>query len=158
VALQFFATGVALGITAWYLAQRDTGRSARGDACLPHDGVDQDEFALRRDFTLSARVVDAGGPVVRRHDPRQGGSRFVRRASQLSTLVGFGSTAIMLIAQPMIADLYARGKIDELIKLSRQIVLLALLASIPVFLGVLVLGRPCWRAFTGLTSSRRFPY
>jgi O-antigen/teichoic acid export membrane protein len=62
-------------------------------------------------------------------------------ASQLATLVGFGSAGIMLIAQPMIADLYARGRIPALIKLSRQIVLLALVASIPVFVGITLFGR-----------------
>jgi O-antigen/teichoic acid export membrane protein len=63
----------------------------------------------------------------------------------------------MLIAQPMIADLYARGKIDDLIKLSRQIVMLALIASIPVFLGVLLLGRVLLVRIYGPAFEPAFP-
>lgn len=61
-------------------------------------------------------------------------------ASQFSTLVGFGSAAIMVIAQPMIAELYARGQLADLRRISKQIIRLSLIVSVPVFLGIIVLG------------------
>jgi O-antigen/teichoic acid export membrane protein len=61
-------------------------------------------------------------------------------ASQFATLVGFGSAAIMVIAQPMIAELYARGQLVDLRRISKQIIRLSLIVSIPVFLGIVVLG------------------
>jgi O-antigen/teichoic acid export membrane protein len=61
-------------------------------------------------------------------------------ASQFSSLVGFGSAAIMVIAMPMIAELYARGRLADLRRISRQIIRLSLMVSVPVFLALAVLG------------------
>ncbi|MEO5817805.1 MAG: oligosaccharide flippase family protein [Gemmatimonadaceae bacterium] len=141
VAVQFFATGIALFITAWYL------RRAMPDAALKATPVYHTMEWIKTSshfvaISISQLVLSTQadllfvGTILGKAEVGLYGA-----ASQLATLVGFGSTAIMLIAQPMIADLYARGKIDALIKLSRQIVMLALVASIPVFVGVLLLGR-----------------
>jgi O-antigen/teichoic acid export membrane protein len=61
-------------------------------------------------------------------------------ASQFATLVGFGSAAIMVIAQPMIAELYARGQLADLRRISKQIIRLSVVVSVPVFLGIVVFG------------------
>lgn len=68
-------------------------------------------------------------------------------ASQLATLVAFGATAILLIAQPMIADLYARKQIEELKRLAKQITILAGIASVPVFLVIMLLGHYLLRLY-----------
>ncbi len=141
VALQFFATGIALFITAWYL-RRATPVEALAATPVYHTMEWIKTSAHFVAISISQLVLSTQadllfvGTILGKTEVGLYGA-----ASQLATLVGFGSTAIMLIAQPMIADLYARGKIAELIKLSRHIVMLALLASIPVFIGVLLLGR-----------------
>lgn len=141
VALQFFATGIALIITAWYLRRATplevytvppayhTMEWIRTSSHFVAISISQLVLSTQADLLFVGTIL--GKAEVGLYGA----------ASQLATLVGFGSTAIMLIAQPMIADLYARGKIDALIKLSRQIVMLALGASIPVFIGVALLGR-----------------
>jgi O-antigen/teichoic acid export membrane protein len=141
VAVQFFATGIALVITAWYLR-----RATPVETMIAKPVYHTMEWIKTSShfvaISISQLVLSTQadllfvGTILGKTEVGLYGA-----ASQLATLVGFGSTAIMLIAQPMIADLYARGKIDALVKLSRQIVLLALVASIPVFLGVALLGR-----------------
>jgi O-antigen/teichoic acid export membrane protein len=141
VAVQFFATGIALCITAWYM------RQATPPQVFAVPAVYHTMEWIRTSYhfvaiSISQLVLSTQadllfvGTLLGKAEVGLYGA-----AAQIATLVGFGSTAIMVIAQPMIADLYARGKIDALIKLSRQIVLLALIASIPVFLGVALLGR-----------------
>jgi O-antigen/teichoic acid export membrane protein len=141
VAVQFFATGIALCITAWYM------RQATPPKVFAVPAVYHTMEWIRTSYhfvaiSISQLVLSTQadllfvGTLLGKAEVGLYGA-----AAQIATLVGFGSTAIMVIAQPMIADLYARGKIDALIKLSRQIVLLALIASIPVFLGVALLGR-----------------
>lgn len=61
-------------------------------------------------------------------------------AAQLALLVGFGSNAIMLMAQPMIADLFARHQLRRS-KVIRQIVVMGLVASGPLSLGLIIGGR-----------------
>jgi len=157
VAVQFFATGIALGITAWYL------RSATPAEALTATPVYHTKEWIKTSshfvaISISQLVLSTQadllfvGTILGKAEVGLYGA-----ASQLATLVGFGSTAIMLIAQPMIADLYARGKINELIKLSRQIVLLALVASIPVFLGVALLGRVLLARIYGPDFEPAFP-
>lgn len=63
-------------------------------------------------------------------------------ASQATSLIGFGATAVMYAAQPMIAEMYARKQQHELQKLVRHVTTLALLGSVPVFLGLVLVGRP----------------
>jgi O-antigen/teichoic acid export membrane protein len=141
VVVQFFATGVALSLTAWYL------RSARPPESVKVTPVYHTMEWVKASshfvaISISQLVLSTQadllfvGTLLGKAEVGLYGA-----ASQLATLVGFGSTAIMVIAQPMIADLYARGHISALIKLSRQIVLLALIASIPVFFGVVALGK-----------------
>ena len=157
VAVQFFATGIALFITAWYL------RRATPDAALNVTPVYHTMEWIKTSshfvaISISQLVLSTQadllfvGTILGKAEVGLYGA-----ASQLATLVGFGSTAIMLIAQPMIADLYARGKIDALIKLSRQIVMLALVASIPVFVGVLLLGRLLLARIYGPAFEPAFP-
>ena len=68
-------------------------------------------------------------------------------ASQFAMIVGFGANAIMVMAQPMIADLYARGQISKLLLLARQIVGLTAVASVPVFAFVTLLGPKLLRLY-----------
>ena len=142
VAVQFFATGIALFITAWFL------RGATPFEALKATPVYHTMEWVRTSFQFVAISVSQlvlstqadllfVGTLLGKAEVGLYGA-----ASQIATLVGFGSTAIMVIAQPMIADLYARGQISALIKLARQIVVLALIASVPVFAGVALFGRP----------------
>ena len=157
VAVQFFATGIALVMTAWYL------RRAMPEEALQTKPVYHTMEWIKTSshfvaISISQLVLSTQadllfvGTILGKAEVGLYGA-----ASQLATLVGFGSTAIMLIAQPMIADLYARGKIDDLIKLSRQVVMLALIASIPVFLGVLLLGRLLLTHIYGPAFEPAFP-
>ncbi len=141
VAVQFFATGIALFITAWYL-RRATPVETLEAKPVYHtmEWIKTSSHFVAISISQLVLSTQADllfvGTILGKAEVGLYGA-----ASQLATLVGFGSTAIMLIAQPMIADLYARGDIAKLIKLSRQVVLLALVASIPVFIGVALLGR-----------------
>lgn len=157
VAVQFFATGIALFITAWYL-RRATPIESLHVTPVYHtmEWIKTSSHFVAISISQLVLSTQADllfvGTILGKAEVGLYGA-----ASQLATLVGFGSTAIMLIAQPMIADLYARGRIDDLIKLSRQIVMLALLASIPVFLGVLLLGRPLLARIYGPDFEPAFP-
>lgn len=62
-------------------------------------------------------------------------------ASQFAVLVSFGATAAVFIAQPMIADLYARRRDADLQRLVHQVVLVAFAVSVPVFVGLVLFGR-----------------
>jgi len=157
VAVQFFATGIALCMTAWYLRSATPIEAVKATPVYhTMEWVKTSSHFVAISISQLVLSTQADllfvGTILGKTEVGLYGA-----ASQLSTLVGFGSTAIMLIAQPMIADLYARGKIDALIKLSRQIVLLALVASIPVFLGVLVLGRPLLARIYGPDFEPAFP-
>ncbi|MEO8335902.1 MAG: oligosaccharide flippase family protein [bacterium] len=157
VAVQFFATGIALFVTAWYLrlatppqvfAIRPIYHTMEWIKTSSHFvAISISQLVL----STQADLLFVGTLLGKAEVGLYGA------ASQLATLVGFGSTAIMVIAQPMIADLYARGKINELIKLSRQIVVLALIASIPVFLGVALLGRVLLARIYGPDFEPAFP-
>ncbi|MEP6731614.1 MAG: oligosaccharide flippase family protein [bacterium] len=141
IAIQFFATGLALSITAWFLRSA-VPRAAMSVAPVYHTmewvrasshfvaiSIAQLVLSTQADLLFVGALV---GTVA---------TGLYGAASQFATLVAVGSTAIMVIAQPMIADLYARNRIPELARLSRQIMLLTILASMPVFVGVVVFGR-----------------
>ncbi len=157
VAVQFFATGIALCFTAWYL-QRSTPVEATRVTPVYHTMEWIRTSAQFAAISISQLVLSTQadllfvGTLLGKAEVGLYGA-----ASQLATLVGFGSAAIMLIAQPMIADLYARGNIPALIKLSRQIVFLALVASIPVFLGVALFGRALLTHIYGAAFEPAFP-
>lgn len=149
VAVQFFATGIALCITAWYL------RSATPPAALKATPIYHTMEWVRTSahfvaISISQLVLSTQadllfvGTLLGKVEVGLYGA-----ASQIAMLVGFGSSAVMLIAQPMIADHYARGQIPALIKLARQITMLALVASLPVFVGVVLFGRPLLVAIYG---------
>lgn len=74
-------------------------------------------------------------------------------ASQFTTLVGFGASALMFMVQPRIADLHARGDRGGLQRLVHQSTTIGLLASAPVLFVLLTFGRPLLsvygRQFTG---------
>jgi O-antigen/teichoic acid export membrane protein len=157
VAVQFFATGIGLFITAWYL-KRATPPEALSAKPVYHtmEWIKTSSHFVAISISQLVLSTQADllfvGTILGKAEVGLYGA-----ASQLATLVGFGSTAIMLIAQPMIADLYARGNITALIKLSRQIVLLALVASIPVFLGLALLGHALLARIYGPDFEPAFP-
>lgn len=141
VAIQFFATAVALSITAWFLRSAvprealnvppvyHTMEWVRASSHFVAISIAQLVLSTQADLLFVGALVGTAATGL------------YGAASQFATLVGFGSTAIMVIAQPMIADLYARDRIPALARLSRQIVTLTFLASMPVFVGVVVFGR-----------------
>lgn len=61
-------------------------------------------------------------------------------ASQLATLVGFGVNAVGAIGMPMIAQLYAQGRHDDLQHLVRHYTRINLALSVPVVVLVAVVG------------------
>lgn len=61
-------------------------------------------------------------------------------ASQLAMLVNFGVTAVLFITAPMISELHARGRHHDLQRLVSMATRANLLASVPVFLALLVGG------------------
>ena len=137
---QVVATGVALLASTWYL-RRSLPREAR---------VAQPSYDLRDwirtsvDFigiSLSQLLLSAQSDLLivgTLIGTAQAG--LYGAASQFGILVSFGATAVVFIAQPMIADLYARNRRAELQRLVTQIVLLAFAASFPVFLVVALFG------------------
>lgn len=62
-------------------------------------------------------------------------------ASQLCSLVIFGSTAVTFIATPTIAELHAQGRPDALRSVVRVVARANLLVSLPVVIGLALLGR-----------------
>jgi O-antigen/teichoic acid export membrane protein len=61
-------------------------------------------------------------------------------ASQLAALVGFGVGAVGAIGMPMIAQLYAEGKREDLARLIRHYSRINLAVSVPVLAVIAVLG------------------
>ncbi|MEO7457839.1 MAG: oligosaccharide flippase family protein [Gemmatimonadaceae bacterium] len=141
VMVQFVATGIALLATAWYLRQLTPVKAVSIEpvyhtrewiqTSLHFVAISMAQLVL----STQADVLFVSALLGTTQAGLYGG------ASQFATLVGFGSTAIMMIAQPMIADLYARGRYTELGKLSRNVVMLTLVASLPVFIVVVLSGR-----------------
>jgi O-antigen/teichoic acid export membrane protein len=141
VVIQVFATGIALSVTAWFLRSAvpteafnvtpvyHTMEWVRASSHFVAISIAQLVLSTQADLLFVGALVGTTATGL------------YGAASQFATLVGFGSTAIMVIAQPMIADLYARDRIPELAQLSRQIVTLTFLASVPVFVGVVIFGR-----------------
>ena len=147
VVLQFMATGVAFALT-WYFLRRAVPVQVNTVAPVYHTAewirtaghfvaISMAQLVL----STQADLLFVGTLLGKAEVGLYGA------ASQFATLVGFGSTAIMVIAQPMIADLYARRRIAELSRLARQIVALALIASVPVFFGIVIMGRPLLRLY-----------
>ncbi len=140
VALQFVATGAALFATTLALRKEMPGRSFTGDVTY-HTGEWVRSSVQFVAISIAQLVLSTQadlliiGALLTKTDVGVYGA-----ASQLATLVGFGATAIMVIAQPMIADLFARGELANLRKVSFQIVRLTLLVSLPVFILVVALG------------------
>jgi O-antigen/teichoic acid export membrane protein len=138
---QIFATGLALTVTTWYM-RRATPLETQATAPLYRtmEWVRASSHFVAISMAQMVLSTQADllfvGSLLGTHEAGLYGA-----ASQFATLVAFGSTAIMVIAMPMIADLYARNKISSLSRLSRQIVMLAFAASIPVFLGVVLFGK-----------------
>jgi O-antigen/teichoic acid export membrane protein len=60
--------------------------------------------------------------------------------SQLSGLVGFASSAVLFIATPTIAELFAQKRMDELRKMVRSVAGIGLLGALPGVLGLIVAG------------------
>jgi O-antigen/teichoic acid export membrane protein len=67
-------------------------------------------------------------------------------ASQFAMLVGFGSNAVTVIAQPMIADLHARKELRKS-RIAQQIVAMTVVASVPVYFVLVVFGRSLLRIY-----------
>lgn len=70
-------------------------------------------------------------------------------ASQFTTLVGFGASALMFMVQPRIADLHARRDRRGLQRLVHQSTTIGLLASAPVLVLLLAFGRPLLSVYGG---------
>ena len=157
VLAQLLATGVALITTAWYM-RRATPVEMRQATPIYHTMEwirTSGQFVA---ISISQLVLSTQsdlvfvGTLLGKTEVGLYGA-----ASQVATLVGFGSAAIMVIAQPMIADLYARGQISALIKLSRQIVMLTLTASVPAFIIIAIFGRPLLIHIYGRDFAPAFP-
>ncbi len=157
VLAQLLATGVALITTAWYM-RRATPVETRQATPIYHTVEwirTSGQFVA---ISISQLVLSTQsdlvfvGTLLGKTEVGLYGA-----ASQVATLVGFGSAAIMVIAQPMIADLYARGQISALIKLSRQIVMLTLTASVPAFIVIAIFGRPLLIHIYGTDFAPAFP-
>ena len=141
VLLQLIATGAALAATSYALNRERPGDTrrvppvyhtmewVRSSAHFVAISVAQLVLSTQADLLVV-------GALLTKSDTGLYGA-----ASQLATLVAFGASAVMVIAQPMIADLFARKEIDALRRVSMQIIKLTLLASLPVFLVVVVFGR-----------------
>jgi O-antigen/teichoic acid export membrane protein len=63
-------------------------------------------------------------------------------AIQLAQLVAFASTAVMFIVAPLIAELYAVGKIDTLRSFTRATVSVCMAVSFALLVGIAAFGRP----------------
>lgn len=142
VACQILATGVALIVSTRYL-RRALPNEVRG-AAPSYDLRDWVRTSVHFiGISFSQLLLSAQsdllivGTLLGANEAGLYGA-----ASQFAILVSFGATAIVFIAQPMIADLYARQRQDELQRLVSQIVLLALGVSTPVFLVLAAFGRP----------------
>jgi len=61
-------------------------------------------------------------------------------ASQLSTLIGLGATAIIFVVLPAVSDLHARARVDELQRLVVRTVQTCALVSVPVAVLLVVAG------------------
>ena len=68
-------------------------------------------------------------------------------ASQLASFVSFGVGAVTFIAVPMIAELYAARRHTELQRLVTLVGMGSALVSIPVVLGLVVVGKPVLRLY-----------
>jgi O-antigen/teichoic acid export membrane protein len=141
IGVQILATGAAL-VVSWVLLRRDLPIESRAHA---------PEYRTREWLSTSGHFIAislAQLILSAQADILVVGSFLGTApaglygvASQFAALVGFGSAAIMVIAQPMIAGLYARGRLTELRALSRQIVKLCVICSLPFLIGLIVLGR-----------------
>ena len=80
-------------------------------------------------------------------------------ASQYAALVQFGTAAVMFMATPFIAELYAQNRLAALQRLVRSTVLVSLLLSVPVLLGLIILGHWLLRLFghTDASFETAFP-
>lgn len=140
VGLQLVATAAALVATTWSLRKEVRGGLFGGDV-LYHTGEWVRASVQFVAISIAQLVLSTQadlliiGVLLTKTDTGLYGA-----ASQLATLVGFGANAIMVIAQPMIADLYARGELANLRRVAIQIVRLTLLASAPVFVVVVAIG------------------
>jgi len=141
VTLQFVATGVALSATAWFL-RREVPAQAYQHAPSYHTMEWVQASGHFVAISIAQLVLSTQADVLivgALLGTSQAG--FYGAASQLASLVGFGATAIMVIAQPMIADLFARGELADLRRISTQILKLTFLLSTPVFFLVVALGK-----------------
>ena len=146
VLVQTVATGASLGLTVWYL-RRVMPKPALRAAPVYHTRewvVASSHFVA---IAIAQLVLSTQGDTLLVGlllGTRKAG--LYGAASQFAMLVAFGSNAIMVIAQPLIADLHARRELRKS-RIAQQIVGLALLASIPVYLGLVVFGRPLLRVY-----------
>lgn len=62
-------------------------------------------------------------------------------ASQLTALVSFGQASVTFVAAPLIADLYARQRRDELQGLIRLVLKVSAVVTLPVLVGLIVFGK-----------------
>ena len=68
-------------------------------------------------------------------------------ASQLTLLVNFGQMSVNFVAAPMIADLYARGRTQDLQRMIRMVMAASALVTVPVLVGLVVFGRYVLRLY-----------
>lgn len=141
------ATVVALLLTLWWLR-----RALPGEARAAAPAYDTRQWVT----TSAGLLVMALAQIALAHqtDLIVVGS-FVSKelaglygaASQISALVAFGTVAVMFAAAPVIADLHASGRQRDLQRLVVVVSRAALLVSLPVYLGILLLGRTALRLY-----------
>lgn len=140
VGCQLVATAIALGATFRYM-RRSLPAESRSAAPRYAMGEWMRTSAHFIGISLSQQVLSAQTDVLivgTFLGATQAG--LYGAASQFAVLVSFGATAAVFIAQPMIADLYARRRADDLQRLVSQVVMIAFAVSVPVFAGLLLFG------------------
>jgi O-antigen/teichoic acid export membrane protein len=140
IALNLVTLMVAVGVMGTRM-QRALPGEARGAA---------PEYATREWLSVAASliVISASQVVLSQHADVVIVGLLVTRSdaalygvcSQLSGLVGFASSAVLFIATPTIAELFAQKRMDELRKMVRSVAGIGLLGALPGVLGLIVAG------------------
>jgi len=140
VALNAAATAVALGVSLLLLSRAIPARVA---AAAPAYDSAKWMHAVRGFLLIStahlvlsqqADVLVVGTLLSARN------AGLYSAASQLSTLIGLGATAIIFVVLPSVSDLHARARVDELQRLVVRTVQTCALVSVPVALVLVVAG------------------
>jgi O-antigen/teichoic acid export membrane protein len=140
VALNAAATAVALGVSLVLLSRAIPARVA---ATTPAYDSGKWMHAVRGFMLISAAQLVLSqqadvlvvGTLLSTHD-----AGLYSAASQLSTLIGLGASAIIFVVLPAVSDLHARAHVDELQRLVVRTVQTCAIVSVPVALLLIVAG------------------